>query len=443
MLFRLEIMGVSFLQNVRETEIPVWIEKSREGTYFEVPFEVPDDVERLEISYDYRRRDFRQEGGSEYDPEINIVDLAVRDETGGFRGASGSERKEIYFTENEATPGYLCGKIGKGTWALVLGAYRIAREGCSVKVRIRAAFRHRVLLKGDLHLHTWNSDGKYSVEDVEKAARLHGMDFIFLTDHNTFSQNDQIHSSDALVVLPGMEWTHYRGHANFLGVKRPVERIFANDKKTVSSIFREAEKRGAMVILNHPFCRFCPWKWGFDVPFDGVEIWNGPMKESEYDAIRWWDEQLKKGRKLPAVGGSDAHRSELFRMIGTPTDFVYSDSRGASDIMKAIRGGSLFISYIPEGPTIDLKAGGASMGGTAPSPDVRSGVLKIGRIRPGDTVRLISNRGVEKELTIRNQSAETMDFRAEGRKYFRAEVWRTLFPGVTALASISNPVYLI
>jgi hypothetical protein len=67
-----------------------------------------------------------------------------------------------------------------------------------------------------------------------------------------------------------------------------------------------------MVFLNHPMCRNCPWKWGFDVPFDGIEIWNGPIKDADYDAIDWWHGELKAAaRHIPAVGGSDSHRDEV------------------------------------------------------------------------------------------------------------------------------------
>jgi hypothetical protein len=67
------------------------------------------------VTYAYTRRvKTTDEQGSEYIREINIVDLGVLDEGHNFRGASGSDRTYFRITENEATPGYVKGKIGSG-----------------------------------------------------------------------------------------------------------------------------------------------------------------------------------------------------------------------------------------------------------------------------------------------------------------------------------------
>lgn len=426
-----------------KTSFHCFIDKEKERTYFEVPFDVPDNVETLEVTYAYTRRvKATDENGSEYVRETNIVDLGVRDEGHNFRGASGSDRTYFRITENEATPGYVKGKIGSGEWALVLGAYKIEPAGCDVAIEIAFTMKRRVLLKGDLHMHSLNSDGRYSVDEIIGIAKRRGLDFIFLTDHNNIVQNDEIRSSDALVVMPGMEWTHYEGHANFLGVRRPISRFMSNDKHTTVEILNSARNNGAMVFLNHPMCRNCPWKWGFDVPFDGIEIWNGPIKDADYDAIDWWDGELRRGRHIPAVGGSDSHRDEFCRMIGTPTTFVYSASRGESDIIAAIRAGSAFISYSPDGPVMDLTVDGTPLGGTAGAGGPRECVLRVSRVSRGDVIKLISDRGTERGFTVTDQSAVRLSLAVPGRAYVRAEVWRTPFKGLTALASISNPVYL-
>jgi len=419
------------------------IDKTREKSYFEVPFEVPSNAAKIEVFYAYARMNRRQdENGDEYQDEINIIDLGIRDEGGNFRGASGSERLNFYITENEATPGYIQGVINAGTWAVVLGAYKIQASGCKVEINVVITLKEKVLLRGDLHMHSTHSDGKYGVDDVIKMARLHNLDYIFLTDHNTYSQNDCITSSDSLVVMPGMEWTHYNGHSNFLGVKRPIHNFISNDKETTVKIMHEAQENGAFVVLNHPFCRFCPWEWGFDVPYDAVEIWNGPIKDADYDAIRWWDSCLAKGKRVPAVGGSDSHKNELFRMVGTPTTFVYSDSRGQSDILRALRDGHAFISYTPDGPSIDLSVGDVIMGGCITYKDGQKGHAAISRVLTGDKIRLISDKGLETEVAVDGQSIKTLDFEIEKRKYYRVEVWRELLPNLNTLAAISNPIYV-
>jgi hypothetical protein len=431
------------MKNIKEISFEMLVDKSKEKTYFEIPFYVPGDISKLEVSYTYKRRDIREsETGDVFNKEINVIDIAVRDENKSFRGWSGSERLYFYITENEATPGYVRGRINEGEWALILGAYKIQDEGCPVSISIKFTLKERVLLKGDLHMHSEHSDGKYDVENVINMAKLHGMDFIFLTDHNTFSQNEYIKSSDSLVVIPGMEWTHYNGHCNFLGVKSPIKNFVANDKKKTVEIMQEARNSGAFITLNHPFCRNCGWKWGFDVPYDAVEIWNGPMKDSEIDAVEWWHSKLAAGERLPIVGGSDSHRNEMFRMVGGPTTFVYSASKGESDIIKALREGHSFVSYTANGPVIDFSIGSAIMGDVIETTEGQVGSVKISNVSLGDEIKLISDMGIEHTYKVTNEQAKTFKFEINERKFYRLEVWRQVIPGAKTLVSISNPIYI-
>jgi predicted metal-dependent phosphoesterase TrpH len=431
------------MENIKEISFETLIDKNKEKTYFEIPFSIPKEVSKLEVSYAYKRRDITEnETGDAFNKEINVIDIAVRDESKSFRGWSGSERLYFYITENEATPGYVRGVINDGEWALILGAYKIQEEGCLVSINIKFTLKEKVLLKGDLHMHSEHSDGKYDVENVINMARLHGMDFIFLTDHNTFSQNEYIKSNDSLVVMPGMEWTHYKGHCNFLGVKSPIKNFVANDKEKTVEIMQEARESGALITLNHPFCKYCGWKWGFDVPYDAIEIWNGPMKDSELDAVEWWHSRLVEGKKIPIVGGSDSHKNEMFRMVGGPTTFLYSDSKGQSDIIKAIKAGHSFVSYTANGPIIKFSIGTASIGDEVEASEGQTGYVKISNVSFGDEIKLISDNGVEQVIRVLEESAKAFSFNVEVRKFYRLEIWRQVIPGNKMLVAISNPIYI-
>lgn len=431
------------LQNIKEVNIEKLIGKERARTYFEVPFNVPENVSKIEVSYSYKRRDITvNETGDVFNKEINVVDIAIRDESVTFRGWSGSERLYFYITENEATPGYVRGIINEGEWAIVLGAYKIQKEGCSVSINIKFTLKERMLVKGDLHMHSIHSDGKYSVDEIINIAKLHGMDFIFLTDHNTFSQCDYINTNDSLVVIPGMEWTHYNGHCNFLGIKNPIKNFVSNDKDKTVEIMNEAKSSGALITLNHPCCPNCGWKWGFDVPFDALEVWNGPMKKAEYDAIELWNSRLIQGEVIPVVGGSDSHRNELFRMIGIPTTFLYCDSRGQSDIINAIKKGHAFISYTADGPIIELSVGDTIMGDCVDFKENEEGFAKIEKLCFEDEIKLISDQGIEKIFNIKDESTKTFNFNIEKRKFYRIEVWRKINSEIFILVSLSNPIYV-
>lgn len=419
------------------------IDKCLEKTYFEIPFTIPRNVSKVEVCYAYKRRDYKEKkNGDVLCNEINVIDIAIRDHCKSFRGWSGSERLYFYITENEATPGYIKGVMEEGEWAIILGAYKVQEEGCLVNINIKFTLKERILLKGDLHMHSVHSDGKYDVENIINIAKLQELDFIFLTDHNTFPQNDYIKSNDSLVVIPGMEWTHYNGHCNFLGVKRPIKNFVSNDKEKTIEIMLEARNSGALITLNHPFCRSCGWKWGFDVPYDAIEIWNGPMKDSEIDAVEWWNSKLVEGDIIPIVGGSDSHKNELFRMVGAPTTFLYSDSKAPSDIIRSIKGGHSFVSYIFNGPTIEITIGESIMGDCIKLKDSEEGLVKVSSVVFNDEIRLITDKGIEKTYKVLRESTKTLSFVVEDRKFYRVEVWREIIPQNLMLSAISNPIYI-
>ncbi|MGN1329191.1 MAG: CehA/McbA family metallohydrolase, partial [Eubacterium sp.] len=162
------------------------------------------------------------------------------------------------------------------------------------------------------------------------------------------------------------EWTHYKGHMNFFGVINPFENSFvANTKEEMQTLIANARSKGAVVSVNHPKCPFCPYLWEDENAFDMMEIWNGPMRKTNTDAIKWWTQMLCKGRKLTAVGGSDFHKPKDFAKLGNPVTGVYAKSPASDDILEAIKNGRCFVSEGVDGVRINLKYGEFSMGDTA------------------------------------------------------------------------------
>ena len=58
-------------------------------------------------------------------------------------------------------------------------------------------------LKGNLHVHTNASDGKYSVEDVCQKYGSMGYDFLAITDHNVVYKGSNF--VNGMLVVPGVE----------------------------------------------------------------------------------------------------------------------------------------------------------------------------------------------------------------------------------------------
>ena len=90
-----------------------------------------------------------------------------------------------------------------------------------------------------------------------QAAAARGLDFIAVTDHNTVSQDQALRELqpyfDRLLLIPGMELTTFHGHANLLGVSRPLDfRAVTDDAQGFDRLLAAAERAGGLVAINHP-----------------------------------------------------------------------------------------------------------------------------------------------------------------------------------------------
>lgn len=428
-----------------ETSFTRLIEKSEQRQYLRLPFDVREDAEELTVSYNYtRHRVLPGEEGITYRREVNIIDLALEDPDHSLVGASGSERLSVTIHENHATPGYQPRQIKAGTWYLVLGAYLVEEEGCLVSITVSQKKKETVLLRGDTHCHTVHSDGRYTVDQLIDRVRQDRLDFLFVTDHNAMSSNDTLRSYPDITVLPGVEITYYGGHYNLFGVKRPVKTYVANTRAEVISIMREGKASGALACVNHPIDGGgCGWTFGVgdDVPLDMIEIWNGPFTPWNQGSVDLWQSELSKGRIWPAIGGSDCHKSELFRTFAAPCTFLYSRGRSGSDIIEAMRSGHAFVGMDGNAPVLYMSLGEARMG------DIHEGeedvlFIRAGELREGDELRLINQNGLIKTWQPGGCHSFETQAQTEDSLFVRLEVRRQL-PGIgSTLASISNPVYI-
>ena len=283
-----------------------------------MPFQVPEGIESIALRMAYDRQPVQEhvldKGVFTSRSEANVVDLGLIDPQGAQVGASGSDKTEIYVSETQATPGYRPVRIVPGEWRILVGAYKVAPEGVSVDYEVTLRRKTRRLLKGDLHTHTVGSDGVHTPEELTWKARRNGLDFVAITDHNQFALSEALPRVEGVTLIPGVEWTHYRGHASFLGVDRPYDGTFAtNTLEEARARFATARERGALIIIDHPFDPECGFQFDLDdLPYDCIEVWNGPMRESNLRAIGYWHQRLCAGAKLPACGGSDYHRDTPF-----------------------------------------------------------------------------------------------------------------------------------
>lgn len=409
---------------------------------------MPPNTETFSLTYHYERHHeseiHLEKGEFLARQEVNIIDLGLIAPDGAQVGASGSDKLNIDISETHATPGYHPYPLTHGEWQILIGAYKVAPSGVTVRYELSFEPKRLRLLKGDLHTHTLASDGVLTVGELAQHASRQGLDFLAITDHNQMASAESLPTLPGITLIPGIEWTHYQGHASLLGVDKPYdEPFFTNTIEEMQSRFESARSRGALIIIDHPFEEGCEFRFDFDlVPFDCLEIWNGPMRGSNLQAVALWQSMLVAGKKVPIVGGSDYHRDHLFIFPGGPTTCVYALSTSPSDILDALRRGHAYITFAPYGPSVQITAEDALLGDSVPFSTHKEVQITADGLLVGDIVQVVT---ANCRMPISGGDAAgklQAAYRMDGPGFARVEILRGFLPGLPLLpALISNPIY--
>jgi hypothetical protein len=464
-------------------------------TYRAIEFEVSPGTERVDI-------DFAHDGAG----VRTVVDLAVHGPN-GFRGASGSNKSSITIGRDDATPSYRPGPPEPGTWRLVLGLPNVrsvvgvagrdvppTRFVATIRLHPStgplpvSAFAPGALrdspgwFRGDVHSHTAHSDGSCASRTGRRvpcpsfltvaAAAREGLDFLFVTEHNTASHFNFLRELqdyyDDLLLIPGIELTTFGGHANIVGTADASGILVPDGGATeIAAEFRRVRARGGLVVVNHPGlpsnedCMGCGWRSPVDWSLvDAVEVVNGGSllrfgsAEGPFSALAVWERLLDRGLRLTAVAGSDSHdptaSPERQVPVGRPRTVVQADSLSQRDLFAALRSGRAFVDVQGSRTrAVDLRltTGGtvSLMGSTAsPAPGaaieleviVRDAVGAMVHIVRGDdgAHREVARHPVESpETSLRHRVAST-----GCAGWIRADIR----DAQGALLLVSNPVYL-
>src|SRR5437773_2241293 len=181
---------------------------------------------------------------------------------------------------------------------------------------------------------------------------------------------------------------------------------------------RDAAASGAVVSVNHPKPFGPAWDYGDIAGFHAVEIWNGPWPRLNTVALAFWEERLRRGERIAAVGGSDTHQLKTpdpdarhSPRIGAPTTWVEAGPRPTvAAILAAIREGRAFVSASPRGPQLYL------------DPDGAGRACVEARGATGCALLLISEAGVVDASTIDADAASRSIAIPAGTRYVRAQL---------------------
>lgn len=257
----------------------------------------------------------------------------------------------------------------------------------------------------NLHMHTFYSDGEGTHKDIIAAAQKTGVDVVIVTDHNTlvsgFEQYYQNGDRKGLMLvgeeIHNQDRQPQKSHLLVFNSDRELAQHASNPQLLIDQV----RSNGGLSFLAHPMDPELKLFHEDDISWvdwnisgiTGLELWNnfsefkGRIKgrlsaiflaffpqyvaEQPYPAIlEKWDDLLRTGKKVVAVGGSDAHALHLhlgpikkivfpyelhFQSINnhvlTPGPLTGDLSMDKKMIYKALGAGQSFIGYDLPAPT--------------------------------------------------------------------------------------------
>ncbi|MBK9926580.1 MAG: PHP domain-containing protein [Anaerolineales bacterium] len=194
----------------------------------------------------------------------------------------------------------------------------------------------------NLHMHTRYSDGSGTHKDIAEAAIKTGLDAVIVTDHNVLVQGVEGYyrlNTTRVLLLVGQE-VHdqdlipQKNHLLIFNANRDLAGL-ADDPQSLINGVNEAE---GLCFIAHPNDAAAPAFGETDITWDawnvhgytGIELWNGlseiktivPTKlhaaflalfpqlighGPDPKTLQRWDDLMSNGKRVIAIGGSDAH----------------------------------------------------------------------------------------------------------------------------------------
>jgi len=285
--------------------------------------------------------------------------------------------------------------------------------------------KQRKWLKGDTHLHTTNSDGNLTTAELIKECRRKGLDWAIITDHN-FSTVLNPYYVGGLLVIQGQEVTAKPGHVNMWGAKLPFSAPYTLESfDDYINIINEGKAAGATISVNHPFCKKCGWHLPLEgFPMDCVELWNAPMHIDNMTNIKWWHNELLKGRRIGAVGGSDYHKDyyNVTSLVAMPTTICYAKSNTQEDILEALRNGNSVITQGPDKTMLYLTCGNAVIGETVQWSEGIKVDIKAVKLKKGHRLVVYNNDTVIYNYKAKSFGFHHAELEVQEKGFVRAEV---------------------
>ena len=243
-------------------------------------------------------------------------------------------------------------------------------------------------LKGNLHAHTTESDGRRPPQEVVDDYAARGYDFLMISDHDKLIQPSTVNGR-GMVLIPGNEISAKGPHLLHINAKTHIPP--QEDRQKVLNAIAEEK---SLAVINHPNWtddfNHCPqekletWKH-----YCGIEIFNGVIRRLTGSPLATdrWDRLLGGGRRVWGFANDDSHQEGDVEL---GWNVVRAKDRSVESIVAAMAAGSFYAST---GITIDrIEAYGRTLHVSAPNAERMVIVADYGkRILCSDTHEVTFN----------------------------------------------------
>jgi len=205
-------------------------------------------------------------------------------------------------------------------------------------------------LRGDMHMHSTVSDGRASPEEIVVTAIEKELDFIAVTDHDSFlgsvrARRAAEEMGAELVVVLGSEVRTTKGDVLVYCADHVPERV-PRDPLELRDVMHE---EGCLVVPAHPFDkrRKGIGELVYEGGWDALEVFNAYSDP-------WSNRRAEEAARelgLPGLANSDAHVPEA---IGAAYNIVEVEEAAAEAILEAVRAGR--VTPVPGRPGLGVYA---------------------------------------------------------------------------------------
>ena len=219
-------------------------------------------------------------------------------------------------------------------------------------------------LKGNLHCHTTNSDGKVSPQKRLDGYVNQGYDFLCLSDHDKITRTDTVAVPEDFVLIQGAELhppNPFGGELHHFVVLNIHEDMDAR-RMPPQMVLDEINNQGGCAWLAHPY-----WS-SVNILRDtaplqglaGIEVFNTICcRHGRGEGSVHWDDWMAiEDRLIPALANDDAHSPEEDNLDTYESwTMVRVKERSVDAVMEALTKGCSYCTTGPEIHAISLERG--------------------------------------------------------------------------------------